>query len=191
LAQQDAERADEAAEVGAGGGEDGVGCVAATEPGIIAAHAVLGFEMADDGLDGRPAAQFTFDLGRHPSLLAGDEDPELVIGRRIVAAISLVGEEATSPSAASRTWRGSSNDDGRRNPRDRHRDLRRAEAPAQRRSRGSRSAHISTILTAFGIEEEDRVELRRDFGICATGERAPSRPKYIFKINDYGDRDKG
>ena len=32
--------------------------------------------------------------GRHPSLLAGDEDPELVIGRRIVAAISLVGEDA-------------------------------------------------------------------------------------------------
>ena len=32
--------------------------------------------------------------GRHPSLLAGDEDPELVIGRRVVAAISLVGEDA-------------------------------------------------------------------------------------------------
>ena len=54
--QQKPEPADEAAEVVAGGGEDGVGCVAATEPEIIAAHAVLGFEMADDGLDGGSAA---------------------------------------------------------------------------------------------------------------------------------------
>jgi len=34
--------------------------VAATEPEIVTAHAVLGFEMADDGLDGGPAAQFIF-----------------------------------------------------------------------------------------------------------------------------------
>ena len=61
---------------------------------IVATHAVLGFEMADHGLDGRPAAQFTFDLGRHPSLLAGDEDLELVVGGRVVAAVSLVGEDA-------------------------------------------------------------------------------------------------
>ena len=94
LAQQKPEPADEAAEVVAGGGEDGVGGVAAGEPEIVAAHAVLGLEMADDGLDGGPAAQFALDLRRHPSLLAGDEDPELVIGRRIVAAISLVGEDA-------------------------------------------------------------------------------------------------
>ena len=33
-------------------------------------------------------------LGVTPPLLAGDEDPELVIGRRIVAAIALVGEDA-------------------------------------------------------------------------------------------------
>ena len=52
---------------------------------------MLGLEMADDGLDGGPAAEFTLDRGRYPSLLAGEEDPELVIGRRIVAAISLVG----------------------------------------------------------------------------------------------------
>ena len=50
--------------------------------------------MTDDGFDGGPAAQFALDLGRHPSLLAGDEDPELVIGRRVVAAVSLVGEDA-------------------------------------------------------------------------------------------------
>jgi hypothetical protein len=31
---------------------------------------VFGFEMADDRLDGRAAAQTAFDLGRHPPLLA-------------------------------------------------------------------------------------------------------------------------
>ena len=94
LAQQQAEPADQAAEVVAGGGEDGVGGVAPTVPEIVAAHSVLGFEMADDGLDSGPAAQFTFDSGCHPSLLARDEDPELVIRRCVVAAVSLVGEDA-------------------------------------------------------------------------------------------------
>ncbi|SIO37344.1 hypothetical protein SAMN05443247_04553 [Bradyrhizobium erythrophlei] len=87
LAQQNPEPADRAAEVVADGGEDGVIGVAAPEPEIVAAHAVLGFEMADDGLDGGPAAEFALDLRRHPSLLPGDEDPELVNGRRIVAAV--------------------------------------------------------------------------------------------------------
>lgn len=77
MAQQQAEPADEAAEVVASGSEDGVGSVALAEPEIIAAHAVLGLEMADDGFDGGPAAQFALDVGRHPSLLAGDEDPDL------------------------------------------------------------------------------------------------------------------
>src|SRR3981081_1499310 len=94
LEQQEAEPADQAAEVVAGSGEDGVGGVAATEPEIVAAHAMLGFEMADDGLDSGPAAQFALDPGRHPSLLAGEEDPELVIRRRVVAAVSLVSEDA-------------------------------------------------------------------------------------------------
>ncbi|MGY4333571.1 hypothetical protein ACVWWG_007988 [Bradyrhizobium sp. LB7.2] len=52
MAQQQAEPADEATEVVASGGEDGVGGVVAAEPEIIAAHAVLGLEMADDGFDG-------------------------------------------------------------------------------------------------------------------------------------------
>ena len=94
MAQQKPEPADQAAEVVAGGGKDGIVGIALAEPEIVATHAVLGFEMADNGLDGRPAAQFAFDLGRHPSLLAGDEDLELVIGRRVVAAVSLVGEHA-------------------------------------------------------------------------------------------------
>lgn len=41
-------------------------------------------------------------LGVTPSLLAGDEDPELVIGRRVVAAISRVGEEARDDVAEER-----------------------------------------------------------------------------------------
>ena len=50
--------------------------------------------MTDDGLDGGSPAHLAFDLGRHASFLPGDEDPELIIGRRIVAAITLVGEDA-------------------------------------------------------------------------------------------------
>ena len=60
MAQQKPEPADEASEVVACGGEDGVGGVAAPEPEIVAAHAMLGFEMADHGLDGGPAAQLAF-----------------------------------------------------------------------------------------------------------------------------------
>ena len=56
LVQQDLEPANEAAEVVACGGEDGVVGVAAPEPEIVAAHAMLGLEMADDALDGGPAA---------------------------------------------------------------------------------------------------------------------------------------
>lgn len=49
MAQQQAEPTDEAAEVVAGGCKDGVGSVSLAEPEIVATHAVLGFEMADDG----------------------------------------------------------------------------------------------------------------------------------------------
>ena len=52
LAQQKPEPSDQAAEVVADGGEDGVGSIAPTVPQIVAAHAVLGFEMTDHGLDG-------------------------------------------------------------------------------------------------------------------------------------------
>src|SRR3546814_5289420 len=44
--------ADEEAEVVAGGGEDGVGVVAVAALEIVALHAVLGLDVADDGLDG-------------------------------------------------------------------------------------------------------------------------------------------
>jgi hypothetical protein len=95
LAQQSPEPADQTAEVVADGSHDGVGGVTAAVPEIVAVHAVLGFEMADHRLDGGPAAQPAFDPGRHAPFLAGDEDPELVIRRRVVAAVSLVSEKAS------------------------------------------------------------------------------------------------
>ena len=70
LEQQKLDPLDEAAEVVAGGGENGVGCVTLTMPEVVAAHSVFGFEMADDRLDGGAPAQLAFDLGRHSSLLA-------------------------------------------------------------------------------------------------------------------------
>jgi hypothetical protein len=51
-------------------GEDGVGGIALAIPKIFAAHPVLGFEMADDRLDGRAAAHLSLDLRGHPPLLA-------------------------------------------------------------------------------------------------------------------------
>ena len=51
MARQETEPADQAAEVVTGGGKDGIVGIALTEPAIVAAPAVLGFEMADDGLD--------------------------------------------------------------------------------------------------------------------------------------------
>jgi hypothetical protein len=41
--------------------------------------------MTDDGLDGGSPAHLALNLGRHAPFLPGDEDPELIIGRRIVA----------------------------------------------------------------------------------------------------------
>src|SRR5882762_1695945 len=73
LPQQNPEPADQAAEVVADSGEDGVIGVAAREPEIVAGHAVLGLEMANNGLDGGPTAELALDLRRHPSLLAGEE----------------------------------------------------------------------------------------------------------------------
>jgi hypothetical protein len=61
--------ADEAAEVVADGSETGVGCTALAMPEVIAAHSMLGFEMADGRLDGGTPAEFAFDLRRHPPLL--------------------------------------------------------------------------------------------------------------------------
>ena len=66
---------------------------------VVAAHAVLGLEMADDGLDGGAAPDLALDLRRHAPLLARGVDPELVIGRGVVAAIAGVGDDALEPVA--------------------------------------------------------------------------------------------
>jgi hypothetical protein len=70
--QQKPQPREEAAKVVAGGGEHGVDGVAAGE--VIAAHAVVFFEVADDGLDGGPSFEFTLDLRRDAALLAARED---------------------------------------------------------------------------------------------------------------------
>jgi hypothetical protein len=52
-----------------GGGQHGVNGIAGMVCKIIAAHAVLGLEMTDQGFDGA-AVQLAFDLRREPTLLA-------------------------------------------------------------------------------------------------------------------------
>src|SRR3977135_3225916 len=49
--------------------------------------------MADDGLNGGAASHLSFDLAGHPWFLPGCMDFELVLGRRIVAAVSGIGVE--------------------------------------------------------------------------------------------------
>ena len=66
---------------------------------MIAAHAVLALEMADDGLDRRTASHVTLDLRCHAPLLAGGIDPKPVIGRSGMAAITGIGEDAFEPVA--------------------------------------------------------------------------------------------
>ena len=68
-AQQNPEPLDEAAEVVAGGGEDGVVEVAIAVGEIVAAHSVLVLEMADDWLDGRAATHLSFDRRGDAALL--------------------------------------------------------------------------------------------------------------------------
>ncbi len=79
-------------EVVAGGGEDGVAAVAVATLEVIAAHAVLGLEVADHRLDGGAAFHLAFDDGGDPAGLTGDPDPELL--RVIVTAVALVDVDA-------------------------------------------------------------------------------------------------
>jgi hypothetical protein len=55
---------------------------------------VLGFGVSDDGPDRRAAPEFALDRFGDASLLAGDIDLELVVGRGVVAAIAAVGDDA-------------------------------------------------------------------------------------------------
>ena len=77
-----------------GGGEDGVGGVAVGAFEEVAAHAVLGLGVADDGFDGRAPAQFALDGVVDATLLARDRDLEPHVGRSVVAAIAAVGDDA-------------------------------------------------------------------------------------------------
>lgn len=71
-----------------------VGRVAWAMGEVISIHTVLGLQTSDDGFDGRPAFHLAFDLGCHAPLLTGDEDPELVVGRRVVSAVCLISYDA-------------------------------------------------------------------------------------------------
>ena len=83
-AQKPPQPAQEKGEVVAGGGEHGVGTVAVAAFEIIAAHAVLGFEMADNRFDRGAALHLAADRTGHPPHLTGDPDAEFV--RMVVAA---------------------------------------------------------------------------------------------------------
>jgi hypothetical protein len=84
--------AQEETEVVAGGGEHGIDTVTFGSFEIVAIHAVLGLEMADDRLDGGSALHLAPDGGGGAADLAGDPDPELV--GMVVAAIALVDMDA-------------------------------------------------------------------------------------------------
>src|SRR3974390_752417 len=76
---------------------------------IIAAHAVVLLEVADDGLDGRSPSYVAFDLWGDAALLASGVDLELIFGRGFVAAVSGIGDDAIERVAEDRLHGG---DDG-------------------------------------------------------------------------------
>ena len=82
---------EQAAKVVAGGGEHGVDGVAAGVGEVVATHAMMFLEMADDGLNGGTPFELALDLRREAALLAARIDLELVIGWRVVAAIAGIG----------------------------------------------------------------------------------------------------
>lgn len=95
--EQECEPCEDAPEVVADGGQDGVDGVdgvahAAGE--VVSAHAVVGFQVADDGLDGCPAAQVALDRPRHAAFLSGGVDLEAVGRRCVVAAVSGVRDDS-------------------------------------------------------------------------------------------------
>ena len=91
-AQERLKPSQEQFEVVARGGEDGVGAVAFAALEVVAAHAVLGLEVADHRLDGGAAPHLAADGFGDSAHLVGDPDPELV--RIAVAPIALVDVDA-------------------------------------------------------------------------------------------------
>jgi hypothetical protein len=52
------------------------------------------FEVTDDGLDGRAPPQLSSDMSGHAPFLTCGIDLEAIVGRRVVAAITGIGEDA-------------------------------------------------------------------------------------------------
>ena len=86
--QQKRQPCEEAPEVIADGSEHGVDRVARRMGEIIAAHAMLGFHVADDRLNGGPSPQLAFDVLGDVALLTRDINLEAMRSRRVVTAIA-------------------------------------------------------------------------------------------------------
>ena len=84
---------EEETEVVAGGGEDGVDRIALGSSQVIALHAVLILDVADERFDRGAAFHLAFDGGRHSAFLACRVDFEGMGGWRIAAAVSGIGEK--------------------------------------------------------------------------------------------------
>ena len=66
-----------------------------TSPPSIPTNPATGpFEVSDDGFDGGASSHLALDLLGHAPLLASGVDPEAIVGRRVVAAIAGIGEDA-------------------------------------------------------------------------------------------------
>ena len=84
----------EASEVVAGSGEDGVDGITGAVGEVIAAHAMLGLQVSDDGLDRGAPPHPAFDLRRHAPFLSGGVDADIVRRRRAMSAIAGIGDDA-------------------------------------------------------------------------------------------------
>src|SRR5262249_21433977 len=91
-AQKPLEPAQEQTEVVASRGEHGVDAVAVAAFEVVAAHPVLGLEVANDRLDRGTAAHLAADRGSDAAHLAADPDAEFVCV--VVTAIALVDMDA-------------------------------------------------------------------------------------------------
>src|ERR1700754_5121960 len=92
--QEFCEPPQEQAEVVAGRGEDGVDAIADAAFEIVAVHAVLGHDVADDGLDSRTTLHLATDGSRDAAPLPQEQDPGPVRG--VVAPVPFVDMDAAS-----------------------------------------------------------------------------------------------
>ena len=90
----DNETGDETSDVVADGGEDSVGGVADGAGQMVAAHAMVVFEMADDRFDGGAAPRPATDGVGHAAVLAGGMALEAMRGRGVAALVAGIGDDA-------------------------------------------------------------------------------------------------